>query len=616
MGRSRSSASLFGMRDTRTPAFLLGLSVALMLAAGPAQAEKVGVAAAVNPDAFSSLSGTPNKQLNIGKSIFYNERINTTNSGLVQVLLVDGSTFTVGPNSNLVIDRFVYDPRKKTGELVATFSKGTMRFIGGKLSKNEGGVTVNTPSGALAIRGGMFQGSTSRGVYSFLFGDSLTFRGRNGQTQTVYQTGYSLDLSGGNANVRPTTPEDTNAFMAALSSTGTNFGSGAGGTNNPANPTGQQLTNIENGADQEIGDANFVMVQTAIQEQLTRLAKLQDTQNNPPQNNPTNPTDPVDPVDPPIKNGGKFNGYASGFLQTGTDGKGEPRFLVDGASYVKLDPDANSVTADIKVTPLGSTTTFNLGFGGSPENSTYTDDNIFLALANDGTSSVVRSESITRWVQTGRFFWQGKFVTEQVTTPYNLVSHTSPPDGGFASIPNAPLCKDCDFLKYGFWVSDVQYGNHNLNDKTAKMGGWWVGTNSNHPVVSPNDMPLDGTARYEGLAVGTLAERNGSLWTQTAGATGKMGMNWNFGHRAGWLQIDDFGGIGTPKKSFGGPMIAPGRVDFAGPIAGSGGIGAARGSFVGSTGPQTIPKGVMGDFGITGSNWKANGIFGGSPVPR
>jgi hypothetical protein len=89
-----------------------------MLCASPAQAEKVGVAAAVNPDAFSSLSGTPNKQLNIGKSIFYNERINTTNSGLVQVLLVDGSTFTVGPNSNLVIDRFVYDPRKKTGELV------------------------------------------------------------------------------------------------------------------------------------------------------------------------------------------------------------------------------------------------------------------------------------------------------------------------------------------------------------------------------------------------------------------------------------------------------------------------------------------------------------------
>jgi hypothetical protein len=73
----------------------------------------VGVAAAVNPDSFSSLSGAPQSQLKIGKSIFYNERINTTGSGLVQVLLVDGSTFTVGPGSDLVIDRFVYDPTRR-----------------------------------------------------------------------------------------------------------------------------------------------------------------------------------------------------------------------------------------------------------------------------------------------------------------------------------------------------------------------------------------------------------------------------------------------------------------------------------------------------------------------
>jgi hypothetical protein len=32
----------------------------------------VGVAAAVNPDAFSSLAGSPQSQLSIGKSIFYN----------------------------------------------------------------------------------------------------------------------------------------------------------------------------------------------------------------------------------------------------------------------------------------------------------------------------------------------------------------------------------------------------------------------------------------------------------------------------------------------------------------------------------------------------------------
>jgi hypothetical protein len=95
----------------------LALFCGLALVAANAQAEKVGVAAAVNPDAFSSLAGKPQAQLNIGKSIFYNERINTTGSGLVQVLLIDGSTFTVGPGSDLVIDKFVYNPKKGTGEL-------------------------------------------------------------------------------------------------------------------------------------------------------------------------------------------------------------------------------------------------------------------------------------------------------------------------------------------------------------------------------------------------------------------------------------------------------------------------------------------------------------------
>ena len=144
-----------------------------------ALAEKVGVAAAVEPDAFSG-QGTP---LKIGKSVFYNERISTSSSGLVQVLLVDGSTFTVGPGSSLVIDKFVYNPNKKTGEMVATFSKGTMRFVGGRLSKNDGGVRVKTPAGQLAIRGGIVQAAFGRGrsIVSFIYGDYAQLTLPNGR---------------------------------------------------------------------------------------------------------------------------------------------------------------------------------------------------------------------------------------------------------------------------------------------------------------------------------------------------------------------------------------------------------------------------------------------------
>ena len=403
----------------RAAALLLGASLALAAGLTPARADKVGVAAAVEPDAFSSLSGTPNKQLNIGKSIFYNERINTTASGLVQVLLVDGSTFTVGPNSDLVIDKFVYDPRKKTGEMVATFSKGTMRFIGGKLSKNAGGVKVNTPAGALAIRGGMFQGSTSRGIYSFLYGHSLTLTGRNGHSETIFEPGYTFATHGSHANIRPTTPEDTNIFMQALSRSGTNFGSG-GNVGTPTNPNAfQEASNLSNGASQQTNDANFIQVQTAIQEQLVRLANLQNSQTNntPPTNPPAGSTTTEPTPEPVIKNGGTFTGFASGFLQTGTNGHGKPEFLIDGASNVTLDPDANTVTAKIDVTHvdgliLPKTTTFHLGFSGTGDEA-YVDDNTFLALADDGTSSVVRS----KWVKKVR----GGIRTLKSRSPHTLV---------------------------------------------------------------------------------------------------------------------------------------------------------------------------------------------------
>ncbi len=170
-------------------AFVAGL--ALMTPQASEAGERVGVAAAVTPQATSKPQGGETKTLKIGKSVFYNERITTSDSGVVQVLLVDGSTFTVGPQSNLVIDKFVYDPRKGSGELAATLSKGALRFVGGKLSKQAPGVKVRTPAGELTVRGGIFQGivhSANRAVFAFVFGDSIALS-RGGRRYTLRESG-------------------------------------------------------------------------------------------------------------------------------------------------------------------------------------------------------------------------------------------------------------------------------------------------------------------------------------------------------------------------------------------------------------------------------------------
>jgi hypothetical protein len=185
--------------------------------------QKVGVAAAVKPEATSQPPGGDASTLRIGKSVVYNERIDTAGSGQVQVLLLDGSTFTVGPGSSLVIDKFVYNPSTGKGALVASFSKGALRFVGGKLSKNEPGVKVNTPAGALTVRGGIFTAKISgsnKALITFDYGISLSLL-RHGQLQITRVAGDVISINGaGPAVIRSQTMADVNATQGAVAGKG------------------------------------------------------------------------------------------------------------------------------------------------------------------------------------------------------------------------------------------------------------------------------------------------------------------------------------------------------------------------------------------------------------
>ena len=177
------------------------------------------MAAAVKPDATSQPPGGDASTLRIGKSVVYNERIDTSGSGQVQVLLLDGSTFTVGPGSSLVIDKFVYNPASGKGALVASFSKGALRFVGGKLSKNDPGVKVKTPAGALTVRGGIFTAKISgpnKALVTFDFGTSLSIY-RHGRLSTTRFAGDVISINGaGPAVIRSQTMADVNATQGAV----------------------------------------------------------------------------------------------------------------------------------------------------------------------------------------------------------------------------------------------------------------------------------------------------------------------------------------------------------------------------------------------------------------
>src|SRR5688500_12809836 len=146
---------MIAFRSTQTK-LAAGAFVALFAVApltDGARAQQVGTAAAVNPAAQARGTGG-SRTIIIGQSIAHRERIQTTAAGSVQLLFLDKTSMTIGPNSDLAIDEYVYDPSTNTGRLAATLSKGVMRFIGGQIS-HAGNAQVTTPNAVVGIRGGV-----------------------------------------------------------------------------------------------------------------------------------------------------------------------------------------------------------------------------------------------------------------------------------------------------------------------------------------------------------------------------------------------------------------------------------------------------------------------------
>jgi hypothetical protein len=95
------------------------------------------------------------RQGNTGDPIYLNDEITTGGDSNLQILLKDQTVFTIGPNSEIVFDEFVYDPTNETESvLTATVSKGAFKFISGKVSKTSpDAMKLHLPNATASIRG-------------------------------------------------------------------------------------------------------------------------------------------------------------------------------------------------------------------------------------------------------------------------------------------------------------------------------------------------------------------------------------------------------------------------------------------------------------------------------
>lgn len=108
--------------------------------------------------AISGTVKTETRELKIGDKIYLNETVYVTADSGTQILLLDQSTFTIGSDSEVVMDTFIYDPATNDGKIVAKVKKGSLKVISGLISKkNPDSLTVEVPEGTLGSRGTEFQ---------------------------------------------------------------------------------------------------------------------------------------------------------------------------------------------------------------------------------------------------------------------------------------------------------------------------------------------------------------------------------------------------------------------------------------------------------------------------
>ena len=223
---------------------------------------------------------------------------------------------------------------------------------------------------------------------------------------------------------------------------------------------------------------------------------------------------------------------------------------------------------------------------------------IYAAIESDTVRSRAIVDGEDEWANASLYLVSGALLNDQSLEP----------------------CQNCDFMNWGTWGGQIEFKD-GYHDVTADFNlGWYIVGE----ISTLDDLAgITGTATYDGSAIGNVAALSNGIWN-TYVATGDAHMDWDFGQRAGMLEITNFDESGPY-----GPLNVSGRMDmpgvlagnaewnkFGGPLDGSLGTGqsalgiagAANGSFV-KNGSDVV-GGAIGNWNVGNSVYKATGVFG------
>ncbi len=130
------------------------------------------------------------------------DELQTGPGARLELTLLDGTKLTMGENSTLVVDKFVYDMNGDMGMAIVNALKGPFRFVTGRIGKMANKqVQVQTAFATIGIRGTDFWAGPSAGVFGvFLVEGEIAVTNAVGET-ILNEPGTGVDLS--DPNIAP-----------------------------------------------------------------------------------------------------------------------------------------------------------------------------------------------------------------------------------------------------------------------------------------------------------------------------------------------------------------------------------------------------------------------------
>lgn len=132
------------------------LSLVATAPAAFAQGSLVGFVKTVLPQADVIVDGNASR-IGTGMPLHKGFRVRTGPQGSLGITFTDSTIVSFGPNSEFLVDEYLYAPGRDELRLDLSLLRGSMQYVSGMIAKlKPDAVAIRTPKGIIGVRGTHF----------------------------------------------------------------------------------------------------------------------------------------------------------------------------------------------------------------------------------------------------------------------------------------------------------------------------------------------------------------------------------------------------------------------------------------------------------------------------